>query len=831
MAWRDSRGSRRWIGLFLSAMVVGIAAVVAIQGFGANMRAAMDEQARLLLGADLSIEAGEAFSSKQEALIDSLGGEQARRITFSSMAYFPSADGTRLVSVRAAESAYPLYGRIITNPVDAASSFADKGEALVDISLMQRFDLEPGDSVRIGQLSYSIGGGLERTMQESSFFAAISPRIFLPYTKVDSSLLSRGSRAEYEVFFRFDESPASAHLGDSLFTRIETLGLDYDTPQEVQQDWVRGLGSLSEFLSLVAFIALLLGGIGVASAVHVYVKRRVDTVVVLRCLGASSAQTLGIYTLQAAATGLICAFGGIALGVGLQALLPALLADFVPVDVPFHLAISPMLAGLVMGFGLTLLFALLPLVSVRRVAPLKALRSAYEGPGARRDPLWWLLMALLVAGITAAATIQASTPVVGMAYAAGVGAVCALLVIVGALLRYLIKVLFPSSWAYVWRQGLANLYRPQNQTLLLTLTIGFAAFLLFTLFLVQHALLDQFSIAEAQSEANTVLFDVQPRQLEEVQALIREQGFPVIETVPLVAMRIESVRGVPVDSLLSDSTVDDRWVFTRQYRSTYRSSLSDTETLTEGRWVDSVSSEGEVVPVSVEEDISTDLGVAIGDSITFGVQGIAVTSVVGSLRTVDWRQMSTNFFFVFPEGVLEDAPQTYVVLTATASDRAAAGLQSALVQSFPGILLLDLSLIIEVLEGILAQASFVIRFMALFSLIVGLLVLVGSVVVSRVQRVRETVLLKTLGASGRQIYSIAAVEYLLTGLTAALAGALLAVAATWALVAFLFEGEFVFLPWRVIAGIALVVILTITIGLMGSRGVYRRTAMEVLREV
>ncbi len=304
---------------------------------------------------------------------------------------------------------------------------------------------------------------------------------------------------------------------------------------------------------------------------------------------------------------------------------------------------------------------------------------------------------------------------------------------------------------------------------------------------------------------------------------------PVLDRIPIVSMRIERVKGEVVADLQADSTRNVTWAHRREYRSTYRDRLSDSERLLEGRFTGSVDPGEGAVPISVEQEIAAELGVGIGDTIVWNVHGLPIETVVGSIREVDWNRMSANFFVVFPEGVLEDAPRFYVVLSHAEDRASSAELQRDLVASFPTVSAIDLDLIIQVFESIYQRASFVIRFMAMFSILTGLIVLAGAVLATRYERSREGVLLKAIGAARRQVVQITLVEYALIGLFAALSGLILAVAGAWALSYFVFETKLVLKAASLVGSTAVIVGLTLVIGMLTSRGTYDQSALTVLR--
>ena len=835
MAWRDSRGSRARLALYLSAMVLGVAALVAIRGFGDNLTRTVNQEAKTLLGADLKLEGESPFSDSTEALVDSIGGEQSRRVSFASMAYFPATGGTRLSAVRAVEGGFPYYGTLETTPDRASAVYQEQGGALVDGTLLRQFGVSVGDSVRIGGVSYPIVGELEQAPGGSSFTSAASPRIYVPRAGLDTTLFGRGSRVEYEVFFQFEAGRDLNALIATINPHLERRNLDIDTVEEEAADWEDGLTDLSRFLGLAGFVALLLGSLGVASAVHVYVQRRLTSIAVLRCLGAQAGRTFRIYLAQAGVLGIIGAGLGSTLGVGLQAFVPRLLQDFLPFEVSFALSWTAVGLGMAVGVGVTLLFALWPLLEVRGVSPLQALRTEVEpSTGGWRDPARWAVAAAVAAAVTGVAVLQAPTWEIGLGYAAGVGAVFGVLALVARGIVAGVRRFFPTSWSYPWRQGLANLYRPHNQTTVLLLTLGLGVFLITTLVLVERTLLEQIQVAGGEGRPNLVLFDIQNPQVEGVTKAVKDAGAPVLSREPIVTTRLQAVKGRSLEALRRDSTVDVTWAYERDYRVTYRDHLSESETLVAGEFVGSVTGNpfqtGAAVPISMEREMAhEELNVGVGDTLTFDVQGRPVKTYISSLRTVDWQRMGTNYFVVFPEGVLERAPQTHVLLSRASDEDMSAAVQRSVVQQYPNVSAIDLSLILSTFQDLFGRLSYVIRFMALFSVFTGLIVLAGAVVVSRYQRAEESVLLKTLGASRDTVQKIMTVEYLFLGTFAAATGLLLALAAAWSLSYFVFNGPFVGAPLVLLSAFGAAVVVTIGIGLWNSRGLYDRPPMDVLR--
>jgi putative ABC transport system permease protein len=395
----------------------------------------------------------------------------------------------------------------------------------------------------------------------------------------------------------------------------------------------------------------------------------------------------------------------------------------------------------------------------------------------------------------------------------------------------------------VWRQGLANLYRPANQTLAVVLALGFGAFLLDTVLMLQRNLLRDLRVDAGGAKPNLVLFDIQPDQRAGVEESLRGRGYPVLSSTPLVPMRIAAVNGVSVAQILATRAGERQrrgpgpatWALRREYRSTYRDLLLPAEGTVAGRfwaagsWRDRPPAGREPVPVSLEAGVADELRVRVGDAIVWDVQGRQVPTRVAHLREVHWARFEPNFFVVFPDGPLAGAPQTFVTLTRVDAPQARARLQRSLVEHFPNITALDLSRVQQAIERVVSRVALAVRFMALFSLAAGAVVLMGAVAAGRFQRLREAALLKALGATRGQLLRIQLAEYLSLGSLAVLTAAILSTGAAWALVRFLFDARFTW-PGAGLGLLAAAVLgLTVAVGLWNSREALGNPPLAVLR--
>ncbi|MGB5819901.1 MAG: FtsX-like permease family protein [Saonia sp.] len=830
MAWRDGKASSRRLFLFMASIILGIAAVVSIQSFSENLEQNITLQSKALMGADFIIDSRQLPNERVRAIIDSLGGADAMEVNFASMAAFPKSGGTKLVRVRGVEGGYPLYGTLETRPPSAANIYQKEGGALVDATVMLQYGLQAGDSIKIGNALLPISGILDAAPGSTGISTSVAPTVMLPYRFIaETGLLQTGSRLEYQYFFVAAPDQDLELLDKNLDPILDAENADLDTHTVDSQRMGRSYGNVSKFLNLVAFVALLLGCVGIASSVHIYIKEKLRVVAVLKCLGATRKQTFLIYLIQIAGMGFLGGLIGTIIGLMLQQFFPIILQGFLPFDVEISLAPQPVVMGLLLGVIMSVLFALLPLMGTWYVSPLEVLRVQEGSPVKSRTA-----RALIFAGILLFIFLFSYWILRNWSYALGFVSTLVLtftvLAGIAVLFMKAVKRFFPSSWGFTARQSLLNLFRPNNQTVVLLLAIGVGTFLISTLYFTKDMLLAKAKLEDSADSPNIILLDVQTEQREAVANSITPKGLAVINNIPIITMRMHSIKGRPVNDLRLDSTTAmNKWILNHEFRVTYRDSLIASESLTAGEWTPKSNSNGPV-PISISDNIARDALVVVGDTITFNVQGVLMKTIVGSIRSVDWARMQMNFSVVFPAGVLENAPQFHVLTTNAPDEATSASLQRELVSKFPNVSVLDLRQLLGIIENILNKISWVINFMAFFSILTGIIVLIGSVRTSKYQRIKESVLLRTLGAKSRQILEITALEYLYLGVIGSGLGILLSLISSQLLASLVFETPFIpsWIPF--VALLPGITALVLVIGISNSRSVLTSPPLEVLRK-
>ncbi len=827
MAWRESRGSRRRLILFLSSMIVGVALLTALTSIADSLRKTVDDEARTLLGADMRLESNRQFADSTEAFIDSLGGEQVRRTSFMSMVVFPKQMRTRMAMVRGTEPGFPFYGVLETDPPEAAARYLESQSALVDRGFMDNFGLSLGDSVQVGQQHYSIAGAILKAPRETAISMLIMPPVYVPLADLDTTLLRQGALAQYEIFFKFEPDTDLETLKESVLSRAREHRVRLSIPDDELEFWGTVLSLFTRFFGLAGFAALVLGGLGVGGAINAHVQRCLDNVALLRCLGTGSDRTLQVYFAQALALGVVAGTLGCVAGMLIQLLLPLALADFLPFSIRFNVSWYGMAMGFCIGLCVTLLFAILPLLDVRRVSPLRALRSIVEPLPPSR--LRYVIFLVVLTGLVAVAYTQSGSIWVSFSYAFALVFVFGIVALQAQGLIMVARLAAVRARPYPLRQALANLHRPGNQTLLMMVALGLGTFLVTVLLIGEHITIGRIDALGGEGLPNAIMFDIQRDQLDGIKEVLEENDEPIFEMPALVSMRIHSRNGKTVAEMEADTSEHVTWAYRREYRSTYRDRLTSAEEVVEGEFEGEYEGEGPV-PISVDADFArNELRVGIGDTLVFNVQGSLVTTRVSSLREIKWDQMRSNFYVVFPTGVLEQAPQTYIITTRQGNPENTDKLQAAIVAKYPNVTVVSLGAILEVVNQIVDRIAFAIRFMAYFCLMAGLLVLAASVMISRLQRINENALLKTLGASRRQVIAINVIEYVILGLLSSATGLILSLGAAWPLAKFVFRQSYVIDLWQVLAVVAAVTVITVGVGLLSSRRMYARPTLEVLR--
>ena len=793
MAWRESRTHRVKLAFFLSAIVIGVAAQVSISSLRDNLTQSIDSQSKELLGADLEVRHTAPFDSVLNGFLDSRFDESADMIRFASMV---SADSgfTRLSQIFASSSTYPFYGSIKTQPARAFETFKLEKGALIDQSVLDQFNLSVGDTLTIGLGSYPILGGMLSIPGQAQAGSFFGPRIFIPIDGLEETgLLQRGSRVEYLRYFTYrnDQKPEQIRAALDSLRNLSSFG--FDDVEERRSEVSSAIEQLSNFLNIIGFIALLLGGLGIGSSMFVYIREKVPQIAILKCVGVKGKDAILIFLFQSLVMGMIGAILGAFIGVVIQQILPFLITDFLPVELQLFLSWPSILVGTAVGVLVTLLFAGLPLVDLTQISPLQTLRRSSIATSNILSRRRYSIIGLILLGVWGYGFWMLGGVEAASWFSLGVVVLSSMLMLISLGLMKLTHTLIRPRWPYAIRQGLSNLYRPQNQTTTLLLSFGLGITLISSLYLTQDLLLSALNFSTSDDIPNVAFYDIQADQNNGVNQVINELGYETLQNVPIVTMRLEAIGNAKVTQILADTSRSARrWALQREYRSTYRDSLIKTEKLTEGEFIgqyklnmDNLAND--YVPITVSSDLMDDLAATIGDTLRWDVQGITISSTIVGIREVSWDEPQPNFFVVFPDGVLNYAPQFFATTVRTSTRSEALILQQQIVQRYPNISALDIGLLIESFRDFLNQITFVIQFIGLFSILTGLIVLAGAAASSRFQRLKEAQLLRVLGAQKQIIKRILFIEFFAVGGLSSLLGVGLSLGVSYLVGYFVFD--------------------------------------------
>jgi putative ABC transport system permease protein len=851
---RESRGARGRLAFFVACLAVGVAAVVAVAGLSASLEDGVRREARQLLAADLAIDGSRAVPRDLD--LAALGLAGARRTDVKEMVTVVAAPSgaSQLVELKAIDGQYPFYGKLELEPARPLSALLAPDTTVVAGDLLTHLGLRRGDVLRIGGAPFRIAGTVISEPDRVSVSLTLGPRLFLSAAGLArAGLETRGSRLSHRTLIRLpDGFPVSALAGtrEKLLAALpDPASYRVQTYKDAQPALRDSIGRVERFLGLIALLSLFVGGIGVAQSVRAWLAGRLDAIAILKCLGMRPREIFPLYLAQTALLGIAGSLVGIAAGVVVQLVVPHLFPDLIPGELIRPWQPVALLRGLLLGVGVAVLFSLAPLSAVLRVPPARVLRRDAE-PLPRHRGATVLLFLLLGGGVLGMAAAQARSWDLGARFTGGVIAATLLLTGAALLVSWLIRRL-PRGGAMtgrVWlRHGLAAIARPGSGTVSAIVALGLGVLVVLGMSLVQRRLSTQLATAIPPDAPTAFLIDIQPDQWPGVHDLLAREGATRIDSVPVVMARMTAIDGRSVEELAGErrgrgpegrAAGDDedqggnggrergrrRWALTREQRLTYLSRLPKDNQLVAGSlWSDPSRPE-----VSVEKEFADDLGLKLGSTLSFDVQGVPLDLTVTSLRTVDWKTFGINFFLVVEPGVLERAPQQWL-----AAARLPTGteqrVQDRMAAAYPNVTLLRIREILEKVARVLGRIGLGVRFLGAFTVLSGIAILGGAVSAGQARRGREVALLKTLGMTRRGVAGAFAVEYALVGLVAGVIGAAGGTALAREVITRGFRLTWQLEPLPIAVAIAGSVILAVLAGLGASLRALERRPIEVLR--
>ncbi len=862
MAAREIRASWRRLLFFFVCVAIGVGAIVALRSMIQNVRTDLAREARALIAGDIAIGTNRPWTDDLRAAIErrlSDAPVQARQeaVEVATMVRPEEGKGAtaaRMVELRGVQAGFPFYGRVV---LQGGSTFThdllrDRG-VLVRPELLAQLGLAVGDHLMIAGKPFTIRGVISQEPGRRAGAFSFGSRVLIDLDDLRSTgLLTFGSRARYEILLKVRDSavePLTRDLRQRFRDRFVSVRSFRSTEDQIGDDLIRA----ENYLSLVGFVILVLGGIGVWSVTRVFVRQKIRSVAILKCVGATTRQVLSAYVLQVVLLGLAGSALGIVLArLGLAAIPPAVAATLGTGRT--SLTASAVWQGVSVGMLVSLLFSLVPLLEVRRVKPLLLLRGgamsglatsallppwwSVAGMRARLGAVDWLQVAVAVgvsAALVAVASWQAASLRVGLVVCIGFGAVAFVLHVSSTAIVYAVRPLARAR-AFPLRHAVLSLGRPGNQTRVILLAVGLGSFFVIGVRSLQANLLQQFSLELSSSGADMFLIEILPDQVEQVRAFLDDRKAPESgppRLIPVLRARVTGVRGRETN-LESFDDVRRRGSLGREYVITYRDHLEPNEKVIDGKFWNGqppLDEKASPVEVSVERSIHERFRINVGDIVRFDVLGRILEARVSSVRDVEWEDARNGgFMFVFRPGPFAHAPQTWIGILRAPEDPSERGrFQRDLVARFPNVSAIDVREVLATLSGAVKNLTLAISIVGGIALLSGVLILVGAVAMTKFQRVYEAAILRTLGANTRMLGAMLAVEYGVLGLLAGVVGGAGAMALTWGVSRHVLD-----IPWRpapllASIGAAITTLLVGSVGVIASYDVLRKKPLGTLR--
>ncbi len=835
LAWREMRASWHRLAFFFICIAIGVGSIVSLRSVVQNIKVSVGRESRSLLTADVQVSTNNPWNAEARSVLERYYGsplveDHTEALETSTMVRSAAdqAAPPKMVELKAVEPKFPFYGEMVLSDGLRYSHdlLKDRG-VLVKQNLLATLNLKIGDRIKIGDLDFTIRGVIEREPGNTMNAFSLGPRVMIDYEEAKAAgLTSFGSRARYRVLFKTREG-AMESLVLQLRRELKAQpNINVRSFRFSQDRLSESLTQVEDYLSLIGLVILVLGGIGISSVTRVFVQQKMKTIAILKCLGGRNVRVLGAYLMQVLTLGVFGSLLGLVLAQAVAWLLPKYFAGRLPFNLEFDLTRQAVFQGLGVGFLISLLFSLLPLLEIRQIKPILVLRQAE--PAGRRKFDWERIIAgsVVVLGLLGLAGWQAGSLRIGAIFLGGLAVMTFVLNLVATLLIKFLRGLrhIPS---FTLRQGINSLYRPGNQTRIILMAVGLGVFFIVAVRLLQLNLREEFALDLNNFRADMYLIDIQRDQRAGVDEIIKKYTGINPDLVPTVRARISSINRSEVD-LDRVRPNENRGLLGREYVLTYRNQVEDSEKVIAGKFWD--GSAGGEPEVSIEELLHNELGLNLGDTMTFDVLGRKISARITSIRRVDWRNARTGFLVVFRPGPLDQAPTMYISPIKGPPGSVERGqLQRALVDRFPNVSVIDVRDIIEVARGIIGNVSLAVTFVGGFVFLSGLLILIGSIAMTKFHRLYESAILKTLGAKKKLIVYTVLVEYGVLGLLAGLLGSAAAIALTWAISKYALKITWHFIPSVNVIGVGASLILVTAIGVISCWDVMIKKPLGILR--
>jgi putative ABC transport system permease protein len=808
------------LSILLLALLVAVASLTAVGFFTSRIGLAVERQAGDVLAADLRLQSARPIPDDYAAEAGRRGLRVARIESMPSVVF--AGQESSLIALRAVGAGYPLRGRLKTadQPFGTGTVTDDipaPGEAWADSRLLAKLDAVIGSSLTVGAHTVRVTRVLDYRPDQGGGFADLSATLMINRADLPATeLVQPGSRVSRAMLFAGE--PASIDGFREWLAPRKQQGERVQSIADASPQIRASADRAGRFLSLASLVSVLLSAIAVAMAAQRYARRHLDTVALMKCMGAPQRFVLAQTILQLVAVAAVTAVLGTAVGYVAQSGIAWLLRDLLRGDLPPPSA-DAFLLGVVTAVVVLVGFALPPLLRLKRVPPARVLRRDLEPP-----PLRYLVVYGLAIGAVLALLFWIVRDAKLVTYVAGgLGATFVLLAGAGWVLVRLLAP-FRSGVGVAWRYGLANIARRGRDSIVQIVAFGLGFMVLLLLGLVRDDLLRDWQQSLPADAPNYFMINIRPDEGASVERFFRQAGLPSTELVPMLRARLVEINATPVGQMTFTGDRANEFV-EREANLSWAAELAPGNRIVAGQWWPSTG-RGDA-EVSVEVDYAERLGLEIGDTLTYDVAGEQVTGRITSLREVRWDTFKPNFFVVFSPGVLESATGT--LITSVHVEPQQKPVLVDLVRQFPEVTIIDIDALLAQVRDVMAKASLAVQYVFLFTLAAGLMVLLAAVQATRDERRYESAMLRTLGATRSVVFQGVAAEFIVLG---ALAGLLAAAGATgvgYLLATQVFDLQYSPNPWVWIVGVAGGAVLVGSAGILAARSVVSHPPMQALR--
>lgn len=844
LKWVTRELLRSWkFGIFfIFNLSLGLTGYVSLEAFKVSLQESLTQNSKAILSADMAVSARRSLTEAEKSrMAEVMDRDAVLSESYEFFAMMSSTKGSRLVMVRAIDQNYPLYGELVLGSGKKIVSDSEKeilktGSAWVYPELQVQMGLDFGDEIQLGQLKLKVADIIQKDGTQTFRAATLAPRVFINRELLpQSGLIQFGSTYSVNYFYKLKDPKLESQKMAELLKVLTDPAIRVETSKSASEDSGRQLGYLSDYLGLVAIIALFMSALGAAYLFRLFMTQRMREVAILRSLGLQATRAVSLYAVQVTVLGFLSLIPTVVVSSLVLPLLSKLLASLTPFTLNPMMSLKAVAMALLLGVVGSLVICLPFLLKLRELKPTKLFAEEKFSSSIEIRRPWVFLPGFVLFWLLAVA--QSNSFKIGSMFVGTFFVVLLLLFFSGLLLLTALKT-FKRSKNWVYKYSLLGLSRRRSSSIAIFIALGLGSLLINVLPQLKVSLQNEFKTESASKIPSLFMFDIQDDQLEPVQMFLKQESIATIGFSPMIRARILKVNGKEFERKIEEDGFKTREAEAEaRFRNrganlSYRESISESETIIEGRPFSGNydASQNQLPEVSVEYRYADRLGIKIGDTLQFDVQGVEVDGKVINLRKVKWTSFQPNFFVLLQNGVLNDAPKTYITALPKMSEIQKDNLQLKLAKMFPNISIVDVQRTVNEVLRVADQMSWSLELMAALALFTGYVVLYS--IVSSQMRLRrwELNMLKVVGAAFGQVSKYLVIEFLVLSLGAGVIGAGLSVVVSYLISYYVFEGSFTYnWMWPAFTAIG-VCLLSALVAYIASRRVVQESPLVILQE-